>query len=248
VVVLVAGCSASNDHSPANHASRQAPPSTSVRPNTSAVLPADALHVSGWGVVDGLLSVLVENTGTTQIASAHTVITALDTHGAIIATVSGADGSLCCTIIGLQPHATFGIYADFGPAVTRTASVTVNYSAVQTRPASDGAQASSITASDPQLASVSGVTVVRARLGASASAGPYVAVQATLRSPDGRLVAVISGRFYCLFPGNGLGVTLQLFHPVPAGTVVQQVNAFPIPSNLSAVTGGLPSCTTSATG
>jgi hypothetical protein len=236
-LMLATGCSGSDPHEartpPAGHTTHSVTPAP-----RSATSP---FRVGEWGVNDGMLSVLVENTGRDEITSAHAIITARDANGTIIASVSGASGALCCTIVGLQPRHSFGLYADFGPGVTRTASVAVDYTEVTTR--APAAHAPSVTASRARLQSASGQTLVHVDLSAPASVGPYVAVQAVLQDPSGKLVAVISGRFYCLFPGSRLGATLQLFHPVAAGTVVRAVTASTIPTDLPAVTAGLPSCT-----
>jgi hypothetical protein len=211
---------------------------------TSAPVPtprATPLRVVRWGVNDEMLSVLVENMTAVEIRSAHVVITARDAHGVIIASVSGPPGALCCTIIGLRPHATFGLFADFGPGVVRTAHVSVDYSQVSVAARIGGGRP--ISASHLRLRRSDGQTLVDAYLGSAVSLGPYVAVQAVLTDHNGtKLVAVISGRFYCLFPGHRLNITMQLFHPVPPGTVVQRVTAFVIPKDLADVTSALPAC------
>lgn len=235
-VLLAAGCSSSNPHGTA------APPSRSHHPHVApSPAAASPLRVTEWGVNDGMLSVLVKNTGRDEIESAHAVITARDANGTIIASVSGASGALCCTVVGVQPDGSFGLYADFGAGVSRTASVAVDYDQVAMR--APAAHVTPISASHPRLQNESGQTIVHVDLSAPESVGPYVAVQAVLQDPGGRLVAVVSGRFYCLFPGSRLGVTLQLFHPVAAGTVVRAVSASAIPTDLPAVTAGMPSCT-----
>lgn len=209
--------------------------------STAPVKQPAALRVVQWGVNDGMLSVVVENTTDEEIRSAHVVITARDSRKTIIASVSGGSGALCCTIIALRPHETFGLYADFGPGVARTAKVSVDYSQVAVAGASHNAD--KITAYGWQLESRDDLTLVHTYLASQADVGPYVAIQALLSDGSTRqLVAVVSGRFYCLFPGQRLSVTLQLFHPVPAGTRIVRVNAFPIPSDLVAVTAALPRC------
>jgi hypothetical protein len=191
-------------------------------------------------VNDGLLSVLVQNVGPAEIRSARVFITARDRFGAIVASNSSTPGALCCTVLGLAPNATFGLYDDLGAAARRTSSVEVDYADLSLDP--QGVPPT-ITATQPQLAAGQGVTIVRTSLSAASGAGPYVAVQATLRNPAGRLVAVVSGRFYCVFPGRNLGVTLQLFHAVPAGTQVGEVAAYSIPAGTTTVTSALPACT-----
>jgi hypothetical protein len=102
---------------------------------------------------------------------------------------------------------------------------------------------SRITASNVQLNREGDSTVATMYLASDAAVGPYVAVQAVLTDRTGeRLVAIVSGRFYCLFPGERLGVRMQLFHPVPVGTGIRQVSVFPIPRDLATVTAALPSC------
>jgi hypothetical protein len=203
--------------------------------------PQAPLRVVKWGVNDQMLSVLIENRTDETIRSAHVVITARDSRGTIIASVSGPPGALCCTIIALRPHATFGLFADFGPGVARTAKVDVDYSQVSVAAESTGGD--EIAASGGRLERRGDLTLVDAYLTSPADVGPYVAVQAVLSDPSGgRMVAVISGRFYCLFPGRQLAVTMQLFHPVPLGTRIESVSAFPIPSDLAAVTSDLPRC------
>lgn len=216
------------------------PRGTTVAHSTAPAEP-QPLRVVRWGVDDEMLSVLVENTTEQEIRSAHVVITARDDRGTIIATVSGPAGALCCTIVALPPHDTFGLFADFGDGVVRTAKVDVDYSKVSVGAPSSGA--GDITSSAGQLDRRGDLTLVHTFLGSSANAGPYVAVQAVLVDRTGKqLVAVISGRFYCLFPGRQLGVTLQLFHPVPSGTRIQSIRTFAIPADLAAVTTALPRC------
>jgi hypothetical protein len=207
----------------------------------SASAPPPPLRVVQWGVNDRMLSVVVENMTRTEIRSARAVITARDSSGAIIAAVSGAPGALCCTIIALSPGTRFGLFADFGPGVSRTAKVTVDLSQVAVAPAST--DRNEITARAWTLDPHGSVTLVHARLSSAQESGPYVAVQAVLADAvTGHLVAVVSGRFYCLFPGHDLTIAMQLFHPVPPGTVVQRVTAIPIPAGLALVISALPSC------
>jgi hypothetical protein len=194
-----------------------------------------------WGVNQEMLSVIVENTTDQEIRSAHALITARDSRGTIVSSISGPPGALCCTIVELPPHQTFGLFADLGPGAVRTANVEVDLSEVSVGVPPDGDH--KITAYGSQLHRQGHMTYVQTYLAADAEFGPYVAAQAVLVGPAGkRLVAVISGRFYCLFPGRRLSITMQLFHPVPQGTQIEKVTVFSIPSDLVAVTAALPRC------
>jgi hypothetical protein len=237
LMTLLAACTSSA----AGQTADDATAGSSGAPTSSpAPMPPAPLRVVRWGANDGMVSVVVQNLTSEEIRSAHAVITARDSRGSIIASVSGAQGSLCCTIVGLLPHRTFGLFADFGPGVARIARVSVDLSqvSVAARP-----MPGRITASAWQLHRQDGLTLLDLSLASRSAFGPYVAVQAVLTDHSGkRMVAVVSGRFYCLFPGARLRVTMQLFHSVPAGTVVRHVSVFRIPNDLAAVTSALPSC------
>ena len=72
-------------------------------------------------------------------------------------------------------------------------------------------------------------TVVTARLTVRSADTGYVAVQAFLTGADGRVVQVISGRYYCLEQGNTRVVRLHLFHSFPPSLRLDRVVAYPLP-------------------
>lgn len=203
-----------------------------------------AVRVVDWGIDDGLLSIVVQNVSGRTIESARAVITARDAHHTIVAAVSDATEGPCCTVFGIPPQGVFGLYADFGPAVTRTRSVSVQTAQVRYAPGA-ALPGGSIQVTGTTFASAGNLATVSAMVRSQTAASDYIAVQAILDGPDGKLVAVISGQYYCLSAGKPLRVILQLFHPVPRGTYVEAVHAYPIPASATLATARLPSCTRS---
>ncbi len=64
--------------------------------------------------------------------------------------------------------------------------------------------------------------------------GPYLVGQAILENPAGRLVGVISGRFYCYRDGRRARVRMELLRPAPPRTRVRSVLAYSVPAGVPA--------------
>ena len=76
-----------------------------------------------WGVVDGMLSVVVRNTTDRTLRSATAVITARDRNDVLISSsLEAPDG--CCAVTDLPPGQEFGFYVDVGDAATESAGST----------------------------------------------------------------------------------------------------------------------------
>lgn len=207
---------------------------------TSEAAGSPDLKVRSWGVNDGLLSVVVVNRSRALVRSARAVITARDANGNSIATVSGPPSSRCCTILSLPPGGSFGLYAALGDAATRTRSVTVDYADVSM--SAVAAAAPELDVTDAALQTDNGLAVVSATVSVKNLTGPYIAAQAFLTNAAGSLIAVVSGRFYCFDSTDSRVVRIQLFHPVPAGTKIKSVVAYPIPDDLPTTVTQLPAC------
>ena len=231
LMLLLACCSSSGArHAPPAAGSPTGAPSSLPAPSPPATpQPAPGPALVAWGTTDGLLSVVVENQSALEISAAHVLITALDAAGHPVASTSGTAGSKCCTILGLPPRHRFGLFADLGPLVQRVRGVRVRYLAVHMQPWQP-ARAGSVAIRDPVLgAEPNGDAVVTATLAATGPVGPYVVGQVFLAGPDGRLVGVISGRFWCFGDGVSRQRRLQLLHPVPPQTRIAGVAAYPVP-------------------
>jgi hypothetical protein len=241
VVSLLAACSHASVQHPKS-SSTSTSPSTTSQPTTK---PRIQFSVVDWGVTpDGLLSVRVTNSGVTTIESARAIITARDVNGNAIATVSAPSGYRCCTVVGLAPGLDFGLYADLGASAARTAKVDVQYTNIVRAKPSDPVPI--LTASHISMSTSHGTAIVSTRLGMRGKGGPYITAQAFLKNPSGKLVAVISGGFYCFTPGHSRVIKLQFFHPLPANTTVGSVEAFPI-GPVTDKADPLPACTPTPT-
>jgi hypothetical protein len=97
-----------------------------------------------------------------------------------------------------------------------------------------------VAVSHPVLTRVPGDAIVHATFTIAGDASGYVVGQAFLGDRRGRLVGVISGRFYCFADGDRRRVRMQLLHPVPPGTRVLRALAYPVPSGADA--GLRPAC------
>jgi hypothetical protein len=248
LALLLAACSGGSTHPP-KRAATGSPASSSDAPSgggssggtapaaSSPASPTALVKVVSWGVADGLLSVIVENTSGSVISSARAIITARDAEGSIVSSSSGPIDVRCCTLFGVPPGGRYGVYASVGPAASRVSSVQVTLVAPEL---AKGA-APKITATGAKLVARQPVVEVEATLDGTPGSGPYVAVQALLADPSG-FIAVMSGRYYCIHPGTPLHVRLHLWHVVPAGTRVQEVLAYSVPAGVSGTELGLPAC------
>ncbi|GAA3824167.1 hypothetical protein [Nocardioides panacisoli] len=190
------------------------------------------LKVVSWGETSGQLAVVVRNDSDQPIKHLRVRISALDTAGDVVMSTTGTGRDVCCTVVGLPPGKYFGLFADIDPAVAgRTTAVQVR-PAYATTPAKAGPEAR-ITVTRTRLQRLPDDTVVTANLTTRGEdLSGYVAAQAFLVGKDGRVVQVISGRFYCFRPGTTHEIRLRLFHPVPDGVRLDRIVAYAIPDGV----------------
>src|SRR3954454_2544462 len=86
-------------------------PDTDTATTDAAARPI--LVTQDWGVVDGMLSVVVRNTTDRTLRSATAVITARDRNDVLISS-SLEDPNGCCAVTELPPGQEFGFYVDVG--------------------------------------------------------------------------------------------------------------------------------------
>lgn len=211
----------------------QVPPAL-ITPTSSPSAAVAEPELVRWGGQGTRLAMVVRNPTEVEIRYARVLVTALDAQGQSLGTRSAAPGAKCCTVLGLAPGGEFGLFADLGIPVSRIDQVRITFLDVLTAPVAEAAP--QVLVSDPVLSRTPTDAVVTATLTASGPVGPLVAGQAFLADPEGRLVAVISGRFYCFADKTQRRLRMQLLHPVPDGTRVQRVLAHPIPAGVPAIT------------
>lgn len=208
-------------------------------PNRSRAATAP-LDVIDWGIVEGLLSVRVVNNTDRTLERAEAVINIVtsDGRGGVSAGAS-VDDDLCCTVLSLPPGGHFGLYVDLGPNIGEIEDINVNYAEVAWSPA----VADALTMLEPGKARLAGSdsnATVTTQITSTDKQVDAAAGQAFLTGPDGEFLAVVSGRFSCFSPGEPRRVVLELFHPVPDGTTVESVVAYPLRDETS--TAGAGSC------
>lgn len=180
------------------------------------------------GVHDGMLFVEVENRSTATIKAARVLITARGAAGDTIVAATGRLGSRCCTIYALPPGRRYGLFVSLRGSTEPVASVQVTY--LDRSVVADHGRAAGVAVRHPVLRIGRGDAVVRATLVTPRHTGPYTVGQAFLADRRGRLVGVISGRFYCFRPRTPKTVFMHLLHPVPPGTRIVGVAAYPVPA------------------
>jgi hypothetical protein len=201
-----------------------------VSADVPTAAPAQPILVTRqWGVVDGMLSVVVQNTTDRTLHSAEAVITARDENDVLISTsIEDPDGP-CCSVSDLPPGQQFGLYIDVGDSADQITRVNVAYRNVAWAP--DGEVADNPLAAHPvSLVSDATGAVVVANVENSSSIVPQASVQAFLTGPDGEFLAVVAGRWYCFSQGRH-GIRMQLRHPVPSGTTIDRVVIHPVPND-----------------
>lgn len=193
--------------------------------------PSTRLKVEAWGATsDGLLSVVVANVGNATVRSARAIISGRDKFGNVVASVSApagtALGTRCCTIIGLSPGKTYGLYSDLGTRLRRVTSVSVQYTSIRTDV--DNVNSPVLWMRNPSLRRTENQADVAVTVKMAKQVGPYISVQALLKAPDNKFLGVISSAFYCLKASSERRIKLQFFHPVPPGTTVDSVLSYPL--------------------
>ncbi|WP_372728598.1 hypothetical protein [Nocardioides sp.] len=180
-----------------------------------------------WGVVDGMLSVVVSNTTSRTMRYADAVLTARDAQNVLIASTStAARDPGCCDVMDLPPGAEFGFYFDVGEAGRRIERVDVVYRNVQWEPFQRD-RTSTATATPVRLRANPLGAVVVADVTVKGRLLPQARAQAFLSDREGDFLAVVSGRWNC-FDAGKRRIRMQLFHPVPPGTQVDSVMIYPI--------------------
>lgn len=197
------------------------------------------LDVVDWGVVDGLLSVrVVNNTGRT-LERAKAVINIVRTDGVSLSAGGSVEDDTCCTVLSLPPDGHFGLYVYLGVETDEIEEVRVSYADVAWSPAISDAL-TSLEAGRVSLKGGEAGATVTAMITAKDKPVDAAAGQAFLTGPDGEFLAVVSGRFSCFSPGRPRRVEMELFHPVPGGTTVDSVVAYPLSDRTT--TAGAGSC------
>lgn len=179
-----------------------------------------------WGVVDGMLSVVVRNTTDRTLRGADAVITARDRNDVLIVSSLEAEDGVCCSIADLPAGEEFGLYVDVGDAAGEISRVDVAYRGVAWSP--PGETPTGTLAAQPVRLDGNGQgAVVVAKVKTPDPMVAQASVQAFLTGPDGEFLAVVSGRWYCFSRGTH-EIRMQLLHPVPAGTTVKDVVIHPV--------------------
>ncbi|WP_229052994.1 hypothetical protein [Aeromicrobium sp. Leaf350] len=204
-------------------------PLPSDQPTSDTELPAGPEIVT-WGGHDQQLAIVVRNQSGLVVRDSGTVIEAIGADGAVLATVKGNENTTCCRVVGLQPGAQYGLFADLEVPVTQVDDVRVTYLEPQTEaPAPEPAP---VTTSIVGVTHPAGDTVVRVDVDVFAASSPYLVGQAFLVDQDDRLVGVVSGRFYCFGPDTTRQLDMQLLSPTPLTTRVSRVVVHPVPDGV----------------
>ena len=187
-----------------------------------------------WGVVDGMLSVVVRNTTDRTLRSAEAVISARDDNDVLLATSLEGPGGVCCSVVDLPPGQQFGFYVDVGDSATDISRVDVAYRDVAWATA-DVESEVPLHAHAVGLESSARGAVVVAHVGSTSPLVVEASVQAFLNGPDGEFLAVVAGRWFC-FSKGGHEIRMQLLHQVPAGTTIDRVVIHPVTEDPSGTT------------
>jgi hypothetical protein len=179
-----------------------------------------------WGVVDGMLSVVVHNTTDRTLRTAEAVITARDRNDVLVVSSLEARDGVCCSVADLPPGQEFGLYVDVGDSADEISRVDVAYRDVAWASA-DESQASILEAQPVRLDGNGQGAVVVAKVQTDEPMVAQASVQAFLDGPDGTFLAVVAGRWYCFSQGSH-EIRMQLLHPVPAGTTIDRVVIHPV--------------------
>jgi hypothetical protein len=200
---------------------------TGAAETVAEVAPARPILVTQeWGVVDGMLSVVVRNTSDRTLRAAEAVITARDRNDVLVVSSLGARDGVCCTIAELPPGQEFGLYVDVGASADEIGRVDVAFRDVAWA-STDESPASTLEAQPVQLDGNGEGAVVVAKVTTDQPMVAQASVQAFLDGPDGEFLAVVAGRWYCFSQGSH-EIRMQLLHPVPAGTTIDRIVIHPV--------------------
>ena len=237
VVAVIAALTASGCSTVADHLNGAPPPTGKEAPASD---PGPILVTNSWGVVDGMLSVVVVNTTDRTLKYAEGVVTARTADDQLVSSSLEYADAACCKVLQLGPGQEYGFYVDVGSAGDDIARVDVAYRNVSWEPATAVADHTTVTATPVGLHDGHLGTVVLANLTSNADV-PAVVAQAFLTDDSGQIVAVVSGRWTCVQPGTR-ELRMQLFHPVPAGTQVADIQVHAVETDPSSPA---PHCTSS---
>ena len=179
-----------------------------------------------WGVVDGMLSVVVRNTTDRTLRSAAAVVTARDRNDVLISSSLEAPDGGCCAVTELPPGQEFGFYVDIGDTADDISRVDVSYRDVMWATAADTSP-TPLVGKPVRLDGNGKGAIAVAEITSSVRMVPQASVQAFLTDSDGQFLAVVSGRWYCFSKGRH-EIRMQLLHPVPAGTTIDKVLVHPV--------------------
>lgn len=191
--------------------------------------------VVDWGGSGDQVVVVLRNEGSRTIRRAQVALTARNDQGMVVAQASDSAESTCCTVVGLPPGGEFGVFLRLheGAQMDDVADVEIRYDTI-TFGAAD-APLATVEIRDARLRRTPVDTLVHATLSLDGTRAAlrdlsgYVAGQAFLVDPDDDIVGVISGRFYCFSAAQpSHRVAMQLLRPVPPGTRVARVLAYPV--------------------
>ncbi|HEU5038708.1 MAG TPA: hypothetical protein VFT70_17005 [Nocardioides sp.] len=214
LVLTTTGCSAISDQL----SGAEVP---TAEATTSGGDTAPILQTTGWGVVDGMLSVVVWNTSDRTLRYAEGVVTARTDDNQLVASSLEYSDAACCQVEALAPGESYGFYVDVGDRASDITQVDVTYRNVSWASATEVDHHDQVTARPVALRDGTLGAVAVADI-TSDTAIPTVVAQAFLTDPDGKLVAVVSGRWTCVEPGQRR-FYMQLFHDVPPGTRIDEV-------------------------
>lgn len=210
--------------------SQRTPAGASNGPTRTAKADPVEPEIVSWGGNGSQLAIVIRNQGDREIRSARVLITALDHDENPLFATLGPANSTCCTVFALRPGKEFGLFVNMRRNISTVGRVIVRFVSVDWAPV-DAERAGSVTVKVANLRRTAHDAVVTATLEADDKVGPYLAGQAFLVDRKDRLVAVISGRFYCFAKGVTRRVDMQLLRPLPADVHIQKVIAYPIPAD-----------------
>lgn len=192
--------------------------------------------VVSWGQEGRQLAVVVRNDRDQFLDEARVRITGRSASGRVVVSTIGTEYNVCCTVFGLAPGEQFAVYAPIRPGVDKVSDVAVEYVSTDFRAVRE--EEPRVTASEARLVRTADDTVVSVVLRAEGPVDDFVAAQAVLVGPDGKVAQVISGRYWCYEPGTQRRVRLQLFRAVPDGLHLDKVLAHSIPDGVRTGTKG----------
>ncbi len=194
---------------------------------TSTPKDGPVLVTQQWGVLDGMLSVLVTNTTSRTLHYAQADITARGATNVLVATSRSSVDGRCCAVIDLPPGQKFGFYFDVGPEGETISEIDVVYRDVTWASSEDPSLDTTFAAKARRVTTNSVGAVVVAEVTTTGGSAGQATAQAFLNDANGDFLAVVSGRWDCFTPGKRL-IRMQLFHTLPPGAVVDSVVMHPV--------------------